>query len=395
MRRDLYNSDHELYRDTVRNFFQRDVVPHYEDWERGRIIDRGVYPLAARHGIFGLEIPEAYGGSGVADYRYRMIVCEESARVFTTSFNVTLGLFDDVVLRYLLELTTEEQKQRWLPGLASGERICAMAMTEPAAGSDLRGIRTTARRDGDAWILNGSKTFISCGTCADMVIVAARTGSGRSDFSLLVVEEGMEGFVRGRKLDKVGLHSQDTAELFFENVRVPAGNVIGDVGSGLSHMMFNLPRERLSVAAQSYTSARSIYEVTRSYASTRFAFGKPLVDQQHIRFVLAEIATELDVAEAYLDRSVSALDAASLTPVDAAKGKWYASELYKRTVDRCVQIFGGYGYMVESPVARAFIDSRASTIYAGTTEIMKEIIGRDLPDREVDGGEAAVASERA
>ena len=378
MKRRLYEADHEAYRESVREFFDREVVPHYAGWEADRMIDRSVYLTAAKQGIYALEIPEEYGGAGVRDYRYRLIVCEESARVHATSFNLSLGLFDDIVLSYLLDLTTAEQKQRWLPGVVSGELIGAIAMTEPGAGSDLRGIRTTARRDGDGWILNGSKTFISSGISADLVIVASRTESEKGGYSLFVVERDMPGFIRGRQLDKVGMHGQDTAELFFEDVRIPAENLLGTPGRGLAHMMSNLARERLGIVATAYTAARSIYEVTRDYCFERRAFGGPIGDLQHIRFTLAEMSTELDVAQAYVDSCVEAFNDGELTPVDAAKGKWYLSELQKRIVDRCVQLHGGYGYMMEYPVARAYVDSRVQTIFGGTTEIMKEIIGRDL-----------------
>jgi len=380
MDRGLYDADHDAYRSTVREFFEREVVPNAEQWDADRLIDRTVFPTAAKQGVYALEVPAAYGGADVHDYRYRMVVNEEAARVNAASLNLTLALFDDIVLGYLTDLTTEEQKQRWLPRFVAGELVTAIGMTEPGAGSDLRGIRTTARRGGkDAiWILNGSKTFISSGTNADLVIVAARTESEAGGFSLFAVEAGMDGFERGRKLDKVGLHAQDTAELFFNDVHIPAENLIGTEGRGLAHLMVNLPRERLGIIASAYAFARSVYDLTHAYCFERKAFGNRIGDLQHIRFVLAEIATELDVTEAYVDRCVRAFNAGTLTPVDAAKGKWYVSELQTRTVDRCVQLYGGYGYMLEYPVARAFIDSRVQTIYGGTTEIMKEIIGRDL-----------------
>lgn len=380
MDRNLYTEDHELYRATVREFLQREVVPHHERWDEARWIDREVFAAAAVNGIYALQIPEQYGGAGEPDYRYRMIVCEEVARVHAGSFAVSLALQDDLVLHYLLDLTTDEQKQRWLPGFAAGEIIGALAMTEPGAGSDLRSIRTEAKQDGDAWILNGQKTFISSGIMADLVIVAARTDphGGSRGFTLFVVETDMPGFTRGRKLRKIGLPGQDTAELFFDNVRVPSANVLGGVGRGLPNLMSHLPRERLGISAGAIALSRSIFEVTREYCFTRTAFGKPIGDNQHIRFELAEMATELDIAEAYVDKSVLAYNTGTLTPVDAAKGKWYTSELQKRIVDRCLQLHGGYGYMAEYPVARAYTDTRIQTIYAGTTEIMKEIIGRDL-----------------
>jgi len=380
MDRDFYTDDHELYRETVKEFLAREVVPHRERWDAEHWIDRSVYVEAAKHGIYGLQIPQEYGGAGEPDYRYRMVVAEEIAKVHALSFALTISLQDDLVLHYLLDLTTEEQKQRWLPGFASGEIIGALAMTEPGTGSDLQGIRTNARRDGDDWILNGQKTFISSGIMADVVIVAARTDpdAGSKGFSLFVVERDMPGFIRGRKLDKIGLPAQDTAELFFEDVRVPAGNLLGTEGRGLHHLMSHLPRERLGVSVKAIANCQAIFDVTRRYCFEREAFGRPIGDFQHVRFELAEMATEIDVAQAYVDKSVLAFNAGKLTAVDAAKGKWYVSELQKRIVDRCVQLHGGYGYMTEYPVARAFLDTRIQTIYGGTTEIMKELIGRDL-----------------
>jgi alkylation response protein AidB-like acyl-CoA dehydrogenase len=383
MRRDLYTDDHEQYRQTVREFLAREVIPHYQRWEDERGMDRLALAAARKQGISGLEVPEEYGGAGVSDYRYRMVVCEEVARVHATTFTVTLGLQDDLVLHYLLDLTTEEQKRRWLPGFATGDVIGALAMTEPGTGSDLQGIRTTACRDGDAWLLNGQKTFISSGITADLVIVAARTDpeAGSRGFSLFVVEDGMPGFTRGRKLEKLGLHGQDTAELFFEDVRVPQANLLGTEGWGMQYLMSRLARERLGIIAQSMTGARAVYEATRDYCFQRKAFGQPIGDFQATRFALAEMETELDIAQTYTDRCVLAYNAGELTPVEAAKGKWWISEMQKRIVDRCLQLHGGYGYMMEYPVARAYADTRIQTIYGGTTEIMKEIIGRDIAAR--------------
>ena len=380
MHRELYGPDHEVYRETVREFLAREVVPHQHDWDRDRWIDRAVFARAAKAGIYALQIDERYGGAGEAYYRYRMVVCEEVARVNAYSFGLTVSLQDDLVLHYLLDLTNEEQKQRWLPGFASGELIGALAMTEPGTGSDLRGIRTTARRDGDHWILNGQKTFISSGIMADLVVVAARTDAegGSRGFSLFVVERDTPGFVRGRKLDKIGLPAQDTAELFFEDALVPGENLLGEEGRGLQYLLSHLPRERLGVTAKAIANTRAIFDLTVEYCRQRTAFGQPLTGQQTIRFELAEMATEIDVAEAYADKSVLAFNRGELTAIDAAKGKWYVSELQKRVIDRCLQLHGGYGYMAEYPVARAFVDTRVQTIYGGTTEIMKEIIGRDL-----------------
>ncbi|MET0190319.1 MAG: acyl-CoA dehydrogenase family protein [Pseudonocardia sediminis] len=384
MRRTLYTDDHEQYRATVREFLAREVAPRFLDWEAERRIDREVFRTAAEQGVYALSVPEEYGGSGETDYRYRMVVNEEIARIGATSFGMTLGLQDDLVLAYLLDLTTEEQRKRWLVPFTRGELLGALAMTEPGTGSDLQGIRTAAERDenGD-WILTGSKTFISSAATADVVIVAVRTDpdAGSRGFSLLMVERDMPGFTRGRTLEKVGLHGQDTGELYFDRVRVPAGNLIGTEGRGMAHLMSHLPQERLGIIASAYTVAREVYEATVRYCFDRTAFGKAVGDFQHSRFVLAEMETELDMAEAYVDKCVHAFNAGELTAVDAAKGKWYLSELQKRVTDQCVQLHGGYGYMLEYPVARAFVDGRIQTIYGGTTEIMKEIVGRDIAGR--------------
>lgn len=384
MRRTLYGPDHEVYRETVKEFLAREVVPHQHDWDRDHRIDRDVFAHAAKAGIYALEVDGRYGGAGEHDYRYRMVVCEEIARINALSFGLTISLQDDLVLHYVLDLTSEEQKQRWLPGFASGELIGALAMTEPGTGSDLRGIRTSARRDGDHWVLNGQKTFISSGIMADLIVVAACTDqeAGSRGFSLFVVERDTPGFRHGRQLDKIGLPAQDTAELFFDDARVPVENLLGKEGSGLQYLMSHLPRERLGVTAQAIATTRAIFDLTVEYCRQRKAFGQPLTAKQHIRFELAEMSTELDIAEAYVDKSVEAFNAGELSPVDAAKGKWYVSELQHRLIDRCLQLHGGYGYMLEYPVARAYVDTRAQTIYGGTTEIMKELIGREVAGSE-------------
>jgi alkylation response protein AidB-like acyl-CoA dehydrogenase len=379
---DLFTADHEDYRQVVRTFLAREVTPHFARWEEDRLIPREVWLAAGRQGIIGLPVPEEFGGGGQPDYRYRVVVAEEIARAAATSLGSGFSLQDDIVTPYLLDLGTPGQRRRWLPGLADGSVIGAIAMTEPGTGSDLRGIRAHAVRDGDGWRLTGQKTFITNGIQSDLVIVVARTdvspSAGSRAHSLLLVERDMPGFTRGRKLDKVGLHGQDTAELFFDDVRIPASNLLGTEGRGLAHLMERLPRERLSIAVVAITSADAVFRLTRDYCFDRSAFGTRIGDFQNTRFVLAEIATELDVTRAYLDKAVLALNAGRLTAVDAAKAKWWATELQRRVVDRCVQLHGGYGYMLEYPVARAFVDSRVQTIYGGTTEIMKEIIGRDL-----------------
>ena len=384
MRRELYDDDHQAYRESVREFLAREVVPHKDQWDDDRWIPREVFKAAAQAGLYGLQIPEEHGGSGVADYRFRMVVGEEVARVNALSFGLTVSLQDDLFLAYALARSDEEQKKRWLPGVASGDLIGALAMTEPGTGSDLQGMRTSARRDGDHWVVNGQKTFISSGIMADLVVLAVRTDpeGGSNGFSLLMVEaDSTPGFERGRKLDKIGLPGNDTAELFFSDARVPAENLLGEEGQGLRYLLSHLPRERLGVSNTALATSRAILDQTVAYLAGRDAFGKRLIDFQNTRFALAEMETEIDLAEAYLDNQVLAFNAGELSPVEAAKGKWYLTELQKRVVDRCLQLHGGYGFMKEYAVGKAFIDTRIQTIYAGTTEIMKEIIGRDIAAR--------------
>ncbi|TQC49646.1 acyl-CoA dehydrogenase [Rhodococcus sp. WS4] len=388
LERELFDSEHEAYRQTVRKFLAKEIAPHHQQWETDQLVDRRTFEAAGALGILGLAVPTKYGGGGETDFRFRVVVEEEIARAGLTSFGHGIGTHDDIVLPYFVDLATEEQKVRWLPGLAQGSKIGAIAMTEPDAGSDLRALRTTAVRDEDDWIINGQKTFISNGILADLVVVVARThpDGGSKGFSLFVVERETEGFERGRKLEKVGRHAQDTAELAFRDVRVPGTNLLGTPGRGLAHLMERLPRERMLIAVGAMAAIRAAVEWTNEFAFQSTAFGKPIGDLQNTRFVLADMATELDVTQAFIDRAVKALNAGTLTAVDAAKAKLWTTELQKRVIDRCVQIFGGYGYMIEYPIARAFIDSRAQTIYGGTSEIMREIIGRDIAAAHVGAG---------
>ena len=383
MQRRLFEVDHEAYRETVREFLSREIEPNYDQWENERLVDRSAWLAAGKSGIIGLSVPENVGGSGVIDYRFRVVVAEEIARTGTTSFGAGLSIQDDIVIPYIVHLGTAEQQARWLPAMATGERIGAIAMTEPGAGSDLQGVKTTAVRDGDEWVINGQKTFITNGIHSDIVIVVCRTdpNAGSKGFSLIVVERDTPGFSRGRKLHKVGLAAQDTAELIFEDVRVPAENLLGTEGKGFIHLMENLPLERISIAVAATAAARAAYTWTEGYVFERTAFGKRIGDLQNTRFALAEMLTEIEVTESHIDRGVLALNAGGLTGVDASKAKWWASELQKRIVDRCVQLHGGYGYMMEYPIGRAYVDGRVQTIYGGTTEIMKEIIGRDIASK--------------
>jgi alkylation response protein AidB-like acyl-CoA dehydrogenase len=375
MKRQIFTAEHEAFRELARTFLAKEVVPNHERWEEAGVVDREVWLAAGRAGLLGIFVDEKYGGAGVQDRRYHVVFTEEAARVGASG--PAFGLHNDIIGPYLTDLTNDEQKQRWLPGFCTGELITAIAMTEPGAGSDLQGIRTTAIRDGDEYVLNGQKTFISNGILADLVIVVARTDptAGYKGISLLVVERGMPGFERGRNLAKIGQKAQDTAELFFSDVRVPAANLLGEEGQGFLYLMRNLPAERLSIAVAAMAASEVVFERTLQYCKTREAFGRPIGSFQHNRFVLAEMATELELGRVFVDRCVAE---PQLTAETAAMAKWWCTELQKRVVDRCLQLHGGYGYMTEYPVAKAFVDSRIATIYGGTTEIMKEVIGRSL-----------------
>lgn len=380
MERDIYTEEHEDFRATVRSFLAKEVLPHYDRWERAGIVDRSAWLAAGRQGLLGLAVPEEFGGGGAADFRYAAVLAEEFARAGASG--LALGLHNDIIGPYFTSLATDEQKRRWLPGFCSGELITAIAMTEPGTGSDLQGIRTHAVDQGDHYLLNGAKTFISNGILADLVVVVARTTpeGGSRGLSLLVVERGMPGFERGRNLDKIGQKAQDTAELFFEDVRVPKANLLGGEHQGFLHLMQNLAQERLTIAAAAIAGAEYLVEITTDYVKQREAFGRPLAKLQHVRFEIAEMATEAAVTRAFVDRCITEHNRYALTPADASMAKWWATELQKRTADRCLQLHGGYGYMTEYPVARAFTDGRIQTIYGGTTEIMKEIVGRSLLD---------------
>ena len=378
MRRDIYAEEHEAFRGKVREFIAREVTPYHEQWELDGVVSRDVWLAAGRAGLLGIEIDEKYGGGGNPDYRYYAVMGEEFARAGATG--PMFNLHNDMIGPYLDRLCTAEQRERWLPGYCSGELIAAIAMTEPGAGSDLQGIRTTATLDGDHYVLNGQKTFISNGQLADIVIVVARTdpAAGHRGISLLVVEREMAGFGRGRNLDKIGLHAQDTSELFFTDVRVPAANLLGTEGGGFVALMENLPRERVTIGVFALAVAEKAFEDTLAYTKQRQAFGVPVGSFQHSKFLLAEMATELAMARAFTDKAIMAHADGELTTQEASMVKWWNTELCNRVTDRCVQLHGGYGYMREYPVARAWADSRVMTIYGGTTEVQKEIIGRGL-----------------
>lgn len=379
MRRTIFDEDHDTFRASCRTFVDRSLRPDQEKHIANHEFGRQMWLDLGRHGFLGLNVPEAYGGSGVDDPRFMLILAEELSKL-AFAYSSCVGIHADCVPPYLVELGTPEQKARWLPKLCSGEMITAIAMTEPSGGSDLAALRTTAVRDGDAWVINGSKTFITNGYSADLVIVAARTSpeKGARGITLFAVEAGMPGFERGRKLDKVGQPESDTAELFFSDVRVGDEQVIGEVDAGFGYMMQRLVVERIGAAVNNLSHARQILDETLVYVQERQAFGQPVGSFQANKFTLAELVTKADVSQAFVDACVMEQVHGRLTPVDAAKAKWWAAEVQNDILDACVQLWGGYGYMNEYRVARAWSDARVSQIWAGTNEIMKELIGRDL-----------------
>jgi alkylation response protein AidB-like acyl-CoA dehydrogenase len=380
VRREIFTEDHDLFRQTARAFMATEIVPHRDEWERAGIVDRAMFRRAGEQGLLGMAIPERFGGGGVDDFRFNVVIGEEVMRADVMASGLGITLHNDVCLPYFLHLATPEQQERWLPGMATGDLVTAIAMTEPGAGSDLAGISTSAVRDGDHYIVNGAKTFITNGVNADVVVVAVKTDPNQrhAGMSLMVVEAGMDGFTRGRNLDKVGMHAQDTAELFFADVAVPVENLLGEEGKGFLHLVANLPQERLSLAVGALAHAEAAFGWTLEYIKERKAFGSSIGSFQVVKHRMAEMATELDIARTYVDRQVMALNAGELSAEDAAKAKWWVTELEKGVIDACLQMFGGWGYMEEYPIARAYRDARVQTIYGGTTEIMKEIVGRSL-----------------
>jgi alkylation response protein AidB-like acyl-CoA dehydrogenase len=374
----VYEAEHEDFRKVARTFLEREVVPHHGQWEEDGIVPRDLWRRAGETGLLCFDVPEEYGGPGVDDFRYNVVLSEEMTRAGASGPG--FSVHTDIIVPYLTSLGTDEQKRRWLPGCVSGDLVTAIAMTEPGAGSDLQGVRTTAEDAGDHYVVNGAKTFISNGIHADLVVVVVRTDpdAGHLGISLLVVEAGTEGFERGRNLDKIGLHAQDTAELAFTDARVPKENLLGEEGQGFVYLMQNLPQERLIIGAQAVAAVEAMVEMCVEYARTREAFGRPIGSFQHNRFLLAEMATEARVARAFLDDCLRRHLDGDLGAVDAAMVKWWATELQNKIAGQGVQLHGGYGYMTEFPIAKAFLDSRISTIYGGTTEVQKEIIGRSL-----------------
>ena len=380
MRRTLFAEEHDAFRKTIREFIEREVVPVHAAWEEAGVLPREFFRKVGTLGVTGIAIPEEFGGAGYDDYRYNVVLQEEAARALVTLGTLRTQL--DVILPYFLTYANDEQRRRWFPGLAAGELLTAIAMTEPDTGSDLAGMRTTAARDGDHYVVNGAKTFITGGLLADLVIVVARTstdeGNRRAGLTLLVVEAGMPGFVKGRKLDKLGLKAQDTAELSFTDVRVPVANRLGDEGAAFGYLGHNLPQERLAIAVGAVAQARAALDVAVGYVSQRKIFGKPVSQFQNTRFELAAVATEIEAGQALLDRAIQAHVDGVLDGVDAAQAKLFCTEMQGRVVDRCLQLFGGYGYITEYPIARLYADARVTRIYGGTSEVMKSIISKSL-----------------
>ncbi|MCW2542552.1 MAG: acyl-CoA dehydrogenase domain protein [Frankiales bacterium] len=377
MRRVLYGAEHEDFRSGFRSFLVKEALPHTAAWEAQGIVDRTFWLAAGAAGYLGFEASEALGGMGIRDFRFNAVMSEELVALGIAGDG--FSMHNDILAPYLLELCTTEQQARWLPAFTSGEMVAAIAMTEPGAGSDLAGIRTTAHRDGDSWVIDGSKAFITNGSQADLVLVLARTGErdGRG-MSLIAVEAGAPGLERGRPLAKIGRHGQDTAELFFSACRVPVNNVIGQPGDGFATVMANLPRERLSIAVLAVASAVAALRLALQHCHERTAFGQAIGQLQTAKHALAEMHTEVQVAQQYVDRCVAELNAGQLSAADAAGAKFFTTELQWRVVDRCLQLFGGYGYMEEFAIARIWRDARVQRIYGGTTEIMKEVVGREL-----------------
>ena len=378
--RAIFDDVHDEFRRSFASWVAKEIAPDYMLWEEAGIAPREIFTSAGSNGFLGMQIPEEFGGGGSDDFRFNQIVAEEFAYAGIGGAGLGITLHNDITIPYYLELANDEQRQRWLPGIASGDLITAIAMTEPGTGSDLASVGTTAVRDGDVYVVNGSKTFITNGINSDLVIVVAKTDptARHSGMTLLVAERGMEGFDRGRNLGKIGNHSQDTAELFFDDVRIPVANRMGEEGEAFRYLSSNLAQERLSIAITGVASAQAALNSTVEYVKERTAFGKSLGEFQNTKFVLAEVKTAIEVAQAYVDQSVMKLIAGELTPTEAAQAKYWCTDLQHDAAHRCLQLFGGYGYTLEYPIARNYADARVTSIYGGTNEIMKTIISKSL-----------------
>lgn len=378
--RAIFDDVHDEFRRSFASWVAKEIAPDYMLWEEAGIAPREIFTSAGSNGFLGMQIPEEFGGGGSDDFRFNQIVAEEFAYAGIGGAGLGITLHNDITIPYYLELANDEQRQRWLPRIASGDLITAIAMTEPGTGSDLASVGTTAVRDGDVYVVNGSKTFITNGINSDLVIVVAKTDptARHSGMTLLVAERGMEGFDRGRNLEKIGNHSQDTAELFFDDVRIPVANRMGEEGEAFRYLSSNLAQERLSIAITGVASAQAALNSTVEYVKERTAFGKSLGQFQNTKFVLAEVKTAIEVAQAYVDQSVMKLIAGELTPTEAAQAKYWCTDLQHDAAHRCLQLFGGYGYTLEYPIARNYADARVTSIYGGTNEIMKTIISKSL-----------------
>ena len=379
MQRTVFEPEHQMFRESVQGFLEREILPNVEAWDQAGIVDKSMFRKAGSAGLLGIAIPEEFGGGGVDDFRYNAVIDEVFTASGASAAGMCITLHNDVCLPYFIAYGNEEQRSRWFPGLVSGDLMTAIAMTEPGTGSDLAGITTNAQLNGDTYVVNGSKTFITNGINADLVIVVTRTSDDpHAGLTLLVIEDGMDGFERGRNLDKMGLHAQDTAELFFHDVEVPVANRLGEEGMAFFQLVNNLPQERLSIAVGAVAGAEAALDITLAYAKERQAFGRPVGTFQHNRFLLAEARTEVDLGRVFIDRLLEEHAAGRLTIEQAAEAKWWTTEMLRRVVDMGVQMHGGYGYMTEYPIAKAFLDARVQTIYGGTTEIMKDIIGKGM-----------------
>ncbi|WP_326808465.1 MULTISPECIES: acyl-CoA dehydrogenase family protein [unclassified Streptomyces] len=383
MRRTVFNEDHEAFRQTIRDFIAAEVVPHYPEWAEQGCVPRELYKKLGELGIFGIEVPEEYGGAGESSFKFNAVITEECARA-GVSFGGS-SVHTALCLPYLLKYGNDEQKKRWLPPFVSGEMMTAIAMTEPGTGSDLAGMKTTAKlsEDGTHYILNGAKTFITGGVQADRVLVCARTApptpeDRRGGISILVVDTRSEGYAVGRKLDKLGLRASDTAELSFTDVRVPVEDLLGEEGKAFSYLGQNLPQERLGIALGAYAMSSAAVRFAHDYVKERTVFGKEVASFQNTKFVLADCKADVDAMQAVVDRALEALDAGELTPADAASAKLFTTELAARVIDKCLQLHGGYGYMLEYPIANLYADTRVSRIYGGTSEVMRSIVAKSM-----------------
>ncbi|MEM7201497.1 MAG: acyl-CoA dehydrogenase family protein [Planctomycetota bacterium] len=378
MKRIIFDEDHDAFRESVRKFIEAEIQPHHDQWIEEGIVPREAWRKAGQQGFLCFAAPEEFGGAGIDDFRYPVIFAEELARQNCTGPG--FGVHSSVVLPYILAHGTDEQKRRWVPDLVAGEKILAIAMTEPSAGSDLAAIRTTAVEDGDHYVVNGQKTFVTNGVSADLVLVAVKTAPDKKAWgiSLLVAEKGTEGFTCGKPLPKVGCHAQDTCELFFDNARIPKANLLGAPGQGFYIMVRELEQERLLIAVSGIATARAALDWTIAHCKERTAFGQPIGKFQNSRFKLAEMETEITIGQSFVDRCVMEWNAGTLKPTESAMAKWWVADLQQRVVDQCLQLFGGYGYMSEYPIAQAWVDARWTSIGAGTSELMKEMIGKQM-----------------